>query len=356
MRYRSDMSRFLVLAAALAVVAGACVQPGPPSVAIDKLEANLVFGVKPVEEPTKPPAQQAVERAVAPEEPPPLEFETIAPEDDDFEFTLEEKPDPCPAAPITAAPEVATEVDITGDPPEGLYRWQYSVRVVVEEEGEEEILTDSGFERRMVRNFEEVSDTVYEFETVQPAGDSGNFIVTTFRVDTEAINAGDPTAGAGVVESPVRPGEPERGVTITKIETRDRNDDPVGLAFEPTTGILMLPLPVTSGEQYQSVAVDPKGATVVHDATVTRRARVDACGDLVDGWLVEATQAIANPGVTEAVEAGSYRYSYIIATQYGGMPVNERIQPAAEDDDSFDIEFILGQLEPDPLPEPTEEP
>lgn len=353
MRSLSEI-RVVVVAAALAMVAGACVQPGPPSVAIDKLEANLVFGVKPVEETAAPPAQQAIERAAAPE-PPPLEFEEFAPEDDDFEFQVTVKPDPCPTAAITAAPKVPTEVEITGDPREGVYRWQNSFRVVVEnQEGEEQVVTQAGFERRMVREFEEVSDTVYTFKTVQPVGE--NFVVTTFQVDTAALSAGDPTAGAGTVSSPVRPGEPERGVTITRIETRNRNDEPVGLAFEPSTGILMLPLPVTSGEHYQSVAVDPKGATVVHEATVVRRARVDACGDLVDGWLVEATQAIANPGVVEGVAAGSYRYSYIVATQYGGMLINERIQPTSEEDDSFDLEFILGQVEPDPLPEPTEEP
>jgi len=53
----SPRRRTTVVAAGLVMVATAgCVQPGPPGVAVDKLSADIVFGVKEVEAPSVAPA------------------------------------------------------------------------------------------------------------------------------------------------------------------------------------------------------------------------------------------------------------------------------------------------------------
>jgi hypothetical protein len=123
-------------------------------------------------------------------------------------------------------------------------------------------------------------------------------------------------------------------------------------SFAPTPGILLLPLPVASGDTWQSVGVDTKtGATAVLDGTVTRRQRIDACGDLVDGWLVDATQTLGSVQNADP-QAGQQAVSYLIAPQYGAMIVNERVHPADTADQSFDLNYTLAQLKPDPLPAP----
>jgi hypothetical protein len=46
-------------------------------------------------------------------------------------------------------------------------------------------------------------------------------------------------------------------------------------------------------------------------------------------------------------------YDYIVATQYGGMLVDERLtqpDPAGQTPSPFDTDYSLGQLHPDPLP------
>jgi hypothetical protein len=50
--------------------------------------------------------------------------------------------------------------------------------------------------------------------------------------------------------------------------------------------------------------------------------------------------------------AGQVAYSYMVATQYGAMLIQERIHPAETDEQLFDLNFTLAQLEPDALPTP----
>jgi hypothetical protein len=71
------------------------------------------------------------------------------------------------------------------------------------------------------------------------------------------------------------------------------------------------------------------------------RGRVDACGDLVDGWRAESTQ-------TRSDAAGSVAYNYLLATQYGGALILEEIHTTTADGSAFDVTFSLAQLHPDP--------
>jgi hypothetical protein len=144
-----------------------------------------------------------------------------------------------------------------------------------------------------------------------------------------------------VVEEP-RFNEPEGGVSLVKVENFDEKGNSLG-TFEPTSGLLLIGLPVDPSETFTSSATDAKtGQTIVDQATGKGRARIDACGDLVDGWRVETTQSRSGA-------AGSVAYNYLIAPQYGGVPILEEVSTTAEDGSTFDVTFTLGQLNPDPV-------
>lgn len=334
-------SRGLAVVALVALLLGACVQPKEPKVGITKVEANLVFGVK---EPPPPvtPANQNVD------EPFPS-FDDRLPEIELGGPTINLPPVSsgevdCPKAPPSAAAKDAADVNITGAPLVGVAKW---IRGGTQKPaGAPETLPGqkvTGVEKRLVRNYKKVNDTTSTFETVQ-VEDAKTAIISTFQVRTNAVNQST-TGGVPVLSGP-RAGEPDRGVALVKLERIDAKGEILS-SFAPTTGVLYLPLPVASGEQYQSVGVDPKtGQTIVHNATVLGRERVDACGDLVDGWAVEATQSSSNG---RGGPASQVSYRYRVAPQYGGMIVFEQLKYTAGTVQN-DLIFHLGQLQPDPLP------
>ena len=330
----------------LALISTACVSEGDPKVAVTKVEADLVFGVKEPEPPAKP-ANTSVDDELPPEALDPVDFtdfESFDPADSKL-GNLPPSTVPlgdCPPAPPTATAEAAVDVNITGFAPEGLYRWQRDgTQKPAGSPPETKGTVIDTFERRILRNIKKESPTVHTYETVQPDISGKNVVITTFRVRTDALNRD--STGAGLPVAGPRLGEPDRGVTITRIETLDSQGNTVS-EFNPSTPVLILPLPVSTNEEYQSVGVDPRtGQTLVHRAHVLARERVDACGEVVDGWAVEAEQTSSDP------DAPVVAYRYLVAPQYGGLIISEKLNYSAG---GLDNEFLfrLGQLDPDPLP------
>lgn len=337
--FRSDPFRLLVILIVTVVAGAACVQPDEPEVGLSKIEAELVFGV--VIEEDKPVTTPAKAVADAPEQPD-FDFGEDEPFEipDDYESPIKLVED-CPTAPRGASSEKPATNFVDGDPLVGLYRWKIDTVRTDPATGTKS--STEKFEKRIIRNFERLSDSATTFEMVQPnPADSGTFLVSTFEVYTDKLQV-NPTAGVPAVDSPVKPGDPERGVVLKRVEIQNSSGQTVGQGFAPRSGLLMLPIPVRPNEQYQSVGVDPRGDTIVHDAVVKNIVRIDACGEVIDGWLVEAHQSISNAEGTEQI-----RYDYIVAPQYGGMVISERIRPS--EGDAFDILYTQGQREPDPLP------
>lgn len=330
----------------LALFTTACVSEGDPGVQVTKVEADLVFGVK-EPEPPAPPANTTVDAELPPSafEPADLadfgdfpSFDAFPPIGAPPTAAVGE----CPAAPPTAVAERAAEVNINGFAAEGLYRWQRDGTQKPAGSGPEVAGTKiDTFERRILRNIKKESPTVHTYETVQPDISGKNVVITTFRVRTDALNRD--STGAGLPVAGPRAGEPDRGVAITRIETQDAQGN-TSSEFNPSTPVLILPLPVSTNEEYQSVGVDPvSGQTLVHKAKVLARERVDACGEVVDGWAVEAEQTSSDQ------DAPIVRYRYLVAPQYGGMIISEKLNYAAG---GLDNEFLfrLGQIEPAALP------
>jgi len=265
-------------------------------------------------------------------------------------------PPDCPPAALEEFPDAPAPLwgpeDRKAPPREGIYRWKRE-GVVTSTETAGRTINVSGFEQRMIRNVELISDeetseggneVVFTYEMVQPAISGTDVVITTYQVKSVGTpptrSVFNPTQG----QDEITAGEPERGLVITRIEVQDRHGGRLSV-FEPATGLLLLPLRVRPGEQWQSVAVDPRsGQRMELVGQTLAKERVDACGDIIEGWEVTSTvTSTGGGGVT------SNTYEYVVAPQYGAILLYEHLRPTAAASEN-DLVFSIGQQDPDPLP------
>ena len=381
-------SRRLLAAGLAAVFLTGCVERDAPGVGIQKLAADIVFGVKPPAETPPPnlePGQAGPGDATTyvPEAPSPAD-QSAAFGGGNFSGPTG-RPGPrlprvtpigppkstCPPAALTAFPAKEAGQTVEGVPAEGQYRWKRTgTQTVATLPGVK--LPVAGFEQRLVRNIVKVSDTEYTFETVQPELGTNVTTISTFKVKIGAVSKNvtppvqppDMTHPTSPVPLPVTPpgtqptlpkpplpgnvsgGDPERGISLMKLQRVDAAGNSSELTFSPA--VLYLPLEVVPGEEFNAVGIDPRtGSVLQNKAKVVKRERVDACGEVVDGWAVESTQTFSGTGQT----APPRTYRYIIAPQLGGIIISEEIHTATAQGNT-DVTFSLGQLKPSPLPAP----
>lgn len=343
------------VALAVALAAAGCAKSGPTGVAVKGVDANLVFGTKPAAN-TAAPANTLTDGGLSPDYAnggialPSQSFTTT-------KKTVHTAPSlpktPCPDASVNAFPSEPAPLDVPNDrrPPVGSYRWKRSGNVTINNIK----LPVSGFEQHLVRNIKELGKStntqalpgssaapgvIFSYETVQPDA-NGAVIVTTWQVDTSAAQS---TASEGLNTPTFNEGSPERGLVIKKIEVYDASGN-VRSTFAPITGLLMLPLPVQQGLNFQSVAIDPAtGEEATFNGTVLPRQDIDACGDIVEGWKVTGSQTFSNSATTRTEEL-------IVATQLGGLVISDKVQQKdATGANAIDTLISIGQLKPDPLP------
>ena len=345
MRWRS--SRALALPLLVAMASG-CVHADKPGVSISSVEANVIFGIDKAPKPVVPANTDVgtISDANA----------TAGFDVNRFYNSAADKLPPlvsvplqaaCPTAPPTAAAEKSAEATITGKPIEGVYLWKRTgTQSRPNPAGGPPLQTKiTGFEKRIIRNVKPYQDSfdpdAYTFEMVQTLIDRPIIQIRTFLVKPNSSGQEDPGSTYVVGQLP-RATEPEAGVSVIKIEDQTPDGTSQG-TFEPTTGLLMARLPIDASDSFQSSAVDPRtGETIYASAAGRGRGRIDACGDLVDGWRIETTQ-------TRSDESGSVAYNYLIATQYGGVPILEEVHSSGSDGSTYDITFSLGRLHPDAL-------
>jgi hypothetical protein len=272
-----------------------------------------------------------------------------------------EAPPECPPAALEEFPDAPATLwgpeDRKAPPREGLYRWQRD-GIVTSDETAGRPINVRGFERRLIRNVDLISDeetaeggneVVFTYEVVQPSISGTNIVLTTYQVKSVGSpptrSVFNPTQG----QDEFTAGEPERGLVIKRIEVQDSDGAQVSV-FEPATGLLLLPLRVRPGEQWQSVAFDARTGQRMELAGQTlAKERVDACGDIIEGWEVTSTlTSTTDDGVT------SNTYEYIVAPQYGAILVSEHLRPTAAVGEN-DLRFTIAQQDPDPLPAGAEE-
>jgi hypothetical protein len=380
-----QLGRRLVAAGLAAVFLAGCVERDKPGVAIQKLAADIVFGVKPADE-TPPPN-------LSPGQAGPGDATTYVPDSSSGAFDdapaldgafsgprakprgtprltpLAPNKSTCPPAALTAFPAKEAGQSVEGLPTQGQYRWKRSGTQTVANLPNVK-LPVSGFEQRLVRNLVQVSETEYTFETVQPELSGNVTTISTFKVKIGAVSKTvappveppDLTRPTTPVPLPITPpgnqpalpkpplpgnvsvGDPERGISLVKLQRVDAAGNSSELTFSP--GVLYLPLDIVPGEEFNAVGIDPRtGSVLQHQAKVIKRDRVDACGEVVDGWVVESTQTFTGPG--QAAPPRAYRY--VVAPQLGGVIISEEIHTAGPQG-TTDVVLSLAQLKPAALP------
>jgi hypothetical protein len=342
--------RWWSAAFAALVFAAGCAHQDAPGVDALVVQTDLAFGLaKANDTPTPPPNVLAPLQPVG---------------DGEEAFTPPALPPsvPIPAcrtAGLTDFPTEPAARNVPADrrPVVGDYRWVRAGSVRDARFANIPIGVD-GFEQRSIQHLTERapdSDATtgekkasFEFETVQTDLTTSATITRTWRVRTGATTASpadlivQPTLPGG--QSPTaRAGEPDRGVSLVKQVTTAK--DGTEAVFAPSTPLLVLPLPVRPGETFSSTAVDPVTFQTMSftNVTVGVPERVDACGDVVEGWPVEGTFQFVGPGG----DTTTFTYHAVLLPQNGGVLASEKIVQGVAGGPGMDVTWRLGELEPE---------
>ncbi len=326
MRLSGRSMRAVFAALALALLGSACGNSAAESgVNVKQVATDLTYGI-----PKPPPPAAPANTEPVPENPLPV-IKTFGPPKKNLP-PLGPPPQLCPKADPTKAPPAAT-TEIQSQPKPGEYLWKIDGTQKVQAIGKYKL---TAFSKRQVSDVKSTAQgfsfTVAERE--QTFG-SRYTIKTTYEArKTGSISGSEPA-----------------GLYLTKIERIHPTDKNGNSTFAPSPAVLMLPTPVTLGSKIDSVGIDPTTLEVLrHTGTVTKRARVDACGEPMDTFYVEAVQQFA------AADGNTTRrkFDYGIATVMGGLPIVEHVEsPCVDASGSCEkesVEFLMdahiGQLTP----------
>lgn len=285
---------------------------------------------------------------------------------------------PCPEAKLTDFPKKTASVKVVGVPVAGVYSWK-RVDVVQQNTKNNPPRTQRPFalESRAIRRVVRENDHKFTFEMLAPdPSGNGNTVITSYVVNTNPtliVEETIPGRTIGIVPIPtqdVRIGNPldQGGIFISRIETQDEKGARVS-AFAPLQPVMIVPLDgglVRSGQTFRSLGIDPTSQTVLlNDGLVVRTNRIDACGEIVEGYAVSLKQtftsdlAINDPAVLVGqlqnlvVRAQTRTADLVFATQYGAMPIQEilAVGDFRQDPVAFAGRWELGGLTPKPLPD-----
>jgi hypothetical protein len=347
---RRPERRLAGVALALLGLSAACVHPGNPSVGVKTVAGDVVFGVAP-KNPSPVPNTTPLAAPAAP-----FNQGDLGLPADGANRNLAKPKAPsrtvsaplCRDATVADVPgELAPDTVKTQRPTAGTYLWKRSGNQKLDAGGGKTFDNPiSGYEDRLVQKIAETpavagSDSYFEYETVQK--DLVGAIKTThWRVRPNAVNRAVFAPNVGDVNTNV--GQPDRGLSMTGVDVRAPNGSTVP-AFSPRSPLLFLPLPITVGNKWSSQAVDSRSlATLQVDGGVVGHTNVDACGTLLDGWLVRSTLTFSD-GSTTTTSA----YNYVVATQYGALIIAEHTE-APKAKPTLVADFNIGQVSPRPLP------
>jgi hypothetical protein len=318
MRLRS-LATFLVVAA----IAIGCSNPATKrGVDVREFNTNVGLGVEPTLGAAPP--NILVRKPIPRERLEPPTFETIPP----FDVPTPIRAD-CPRAGDFDFPaeEAGVEPKEGVRPAEGSYRYYLSGEIITSG-GPFEV---SEFEERVITKVEDDSAApeAYHF-TVQQSqllDDRRGFgkLETTYRVIPSGSfqSVPNPPAPAPAVS------DTGRGVYLVSIRFQglDEEGEPYETRFDPSSPLLLLPYPVVQGTEIDSSGTDPQtGNQVTIRGQIKSKKQVDACGERVDTWLIDAVETFrfSDPETfqTETIEAD---YDYGIAPQFGGTILYERV-------------------------------
>lgn len=256
----------------------------------------------------------------------------------------------CPTASVTAVPAQAAGNDVTGPPAAGAYQWKQSGTVA--EIGSTSVL--SGFATHYIRRvstpttstnpFNGQPDELFTYQTVEPLSSAGDSLVLSWQVHTNELSQTTTKQG-----ETVHYGLPDAGLALEQIQYQPASGSPRTL-FAPATGLLIMPLPLSSGMSWTSSADDAQDAISVQlQGQVGVRYEVDACGEYVEGWLTTAT--LTWGGISNGAQfTDSETWKYVFAPQLGGILIGDLINGSTPMAKYTNATYSVAQLLPSPLP------
>lgn len=290
------------------VVLSACVRPPGSGVNVKALAADLVFGVPQVAEPVAPPNID-----VAPAEE--LGIVTDSEFRDKLKAPATTPAVACPSAEFGAAAPLASTT-LQGIPKEGTYRWKAEgyERYNFGSVSQGERVTQPGtFISHAVTVQKVGSDSVdFRYTTVQRELKFGG--VTT-RLVYEVTNSG------GTADGP--------GLYLTEIT---QNPGPRQQTFKMNPRLQLMGFPVGGGQLISSKSVNSENFDVleIEGLVLGKRRRLDACGDVIDAWEVDATAKFtysqAGSDSTSSTREVTYDWDYAVWTNQGALIVWEHTE------------------------------
>lgn len=248
----------------------------------------------------------------------------------------------CPEAPPHESPDKDVTFEVEGMPEPGFFLWAVDGGELVESGGRLFRFRFSDFVRREVQGVKgEPGDFQYQIEEDELTAGSADRITTTYEVDSG-------------------------GVSLSRIERRrETKEGEQVFVFDPTPSVTYLPTPVAVGSEnsFSSRGVDVTSSAepqmLEHEGFVRGKRTIDACGEEIRAWIVEAKQTYRI-----GAEEVQRDFTYGIATQAGALFVFEDVrtcdgrdaegecQPAETTEDGekryrVDYEAHIGQIEPD---------
>ena len=342
--------RPLVAATIVALAATACAHASGPGVAVQKVQSNIAFGLPPTTAPASgsalPPTLAAV-NLTSPSQPlPAFTYYTTT----TFNYgspTYGTQTPTCPQPSYGASPSEAVSISVQKPPKPGAYKWQ--IVTSQPQPGTKVTLTDTHYVTYYVENVSKVTTSpnprggqtsTFSYDEVTP-GQQGGTVTTTYQVTENAIQVSEAPGNFG---QPQHAGAPNRGITLVSVVDRNAGGT-ITASFHPSPAVLLFPLDVQAPQSFQAAGFDPStGASFSNNARVSGSVkRVNACGQLVDGWDVTGTQTFSGGGgerTTGTVE-------YAVATQYGGLFSYSAVTPTGSTQTEADV---IGQIDPNPLP------
>lgn len=235
---------------------------------------------------------------------------------------------PCPAASPIATPDMPASNTIQAAPAAAIYNFRDhgTYKVTGSNASSGTYPTQS---TEQVKNVASNSDGGFSFETVDTLGET---------VTTTSYNYLPPTAASGTSAGSV----PAAGLYMTAITTREGNASPI--SFNPTApGLLLMEVPTTPGDVWQSTATDPVSQTSEFvTGTQDENQLVNACGQVIDTVAVhldgeikvaESAGGVSPTTISLGNLGGGQQYSpqgqltftadYNFAPQYGGLLVQD---------------------------------
>lgn len=321
----------------LFLITTACLKQPAPGVGVNSLTADIIFGIPVPEEPVIPPNVNPVFPRSADPGPVPT-------------GPGRHKSTPsCPDATINEVDEPAS-VDITKSPETGISRWKLK--------GKYRLLDDvfidlPSFTERAVFDVEPLAAKGdFTYSVLLQEGGAGRVFAYTF--DVIQSQPAPSTALNAVNERSLN------GIFLRQITRYDEQGNATISELRPA--LTWLPLPVKPGVEFTTTASDPKTFTsITHRGKPVERRRLDACGQFIDSWFVDAQQTIVvDQGDSPEPTTYNVNFDYAVATQMGGLTVFEHFEapcalndaeaPACPDPD-LTYETNLGAIKPEPLPD-----